>query len=137
MNCPFHLSILVSDLKEARKFYKDILGCIEGRSTNTWIDFDFFGNQLSLHLTTTMQKPLPLGEVDGNKVPIPHFGVIIPRVKFKLLADQLQKSEVDFLIEPKLRFEGKNGEQMTMFFLDPFGNALEIKSFTRDDEIFT
>ena len=135
MNPSFHLAFPVRDIQSTREFYGGLLGCKIGRSTDTWIDFDFYGHQLSAHV-----KPLVLDEatndVDGNKVPIPHFGVILTWNQWHELAERLKSAEVHFLIEPHIRFKGEVGEQATMFFYDPSGNAIEFKSFQDMEQVF-
>lgn len=131
----FHYAFAITDIARARDFYVGRLGCREGRSTAHWIDFDLFGHQLSAHLGEAGHVAC-LGRVDGRDVPIPHFGVILPREEFWAFADRLRAAGIDFLIAPELRFVGQPGEQATMFFLDPDGNALEFKAFTRPDEVF-
>jgi len=131
----FHYAFPISDIARTREFYVDRLGCTEGRSTDHWIDFELFGHQLSAHLG----KPAGVacqGTVDGHAVPIPHFGVILESGRFWAFAARLRESGVGFLMEPGVRFTGKPGEQATMFFLDPDGNALEFKAFIRPDEVF-
>lgn len=132
---PFHLALPVDDLKAARAFYGDLLDCPVGRSSDRWIDWNFFGHQLVTHLGT------PLGQadtnlVDGKAVPSFHFGVVVDLADFWRLADRLSAARIDFLIEPGVRFEGEAGEQATMFFLDPAGNALEIKAFKDIGHLF-
>jgi len=129
---PFHLAIPVHDLAEARAFYGGLLACPEGRSAPRWVDFDLYGHQLVCHLTPP--QPGPAGSVqhnpvDGHDVPVPHFGVVLDRETWDALATRLQAAGIEFLIEPHVRFRGLAGEQATMFFLDPSGNALEFKSF--------
>jgi len=135
MNPSFHLAFPVRDIQSTREFYGGLLGCKIGRSTDTWIDFDFYGHQLSAHV-----KPLVLEEatndVDGKKVPIPHFGVILTWNQWHELAERLKSAEVHFLIEPHIRFKGEVGEQATMFFYDPSGNAIEFKSFQDMEQVF-
>ena len=135
---PFHYAFLVRDLPSTRRFYGTILGCREGRSTDAWVDFDFFGHQISAH---TSLAPAPAGDdrgiVDGIAVPMPHFGAILGWDEFHALAARLGKANVDFVIEPRLRFEGQPGEQATMFLLDPSANALEFKAFRRPEHVFT
>lgn len=135
MLTPFHLAIPVHDLKAARVFYGTLLGCSEGRSAERWVDFDLFGHQLSVHLADHggIQAHNP---VDGDAVPIPHFGVILRWEDWHALADRLRAADQDFVIEPRIRFAGQVGEQATMFFLDPSGNALEFKSFRDPARIF-
>ena len=137
MNHPFHFSFLVGDLASTRKFYGKILGCKEGRSTDTWVDFDFFGNQISAHVHTPLLKPVECGQVDGIVVPIPHFGAIISWDEFQQLSDRLRQAKVKFIIEPRIRYAGQPGEQATMFLTDFSGNAIEFKSFKHPEHIFT
>ena len=128
---PFHLAIPVSDLDETRTFYREIIGCKEGRSDTQWVDLDFYGHQLVLHMDENRTKPSvdTSNEVDGHSVPIPHFGVVLKWDDWHQLADRLKATGIKFGIEPYIRFEGQPGEQATMFFYDPSGNALEFKSF--------
>ena len=133
----FHLAILVDDLAGAREFYGELLQCPEGRSTATWIDFDLFGHQLVTHLHDGRQSvPRVSNPVDGHEVPVPHFGVLLPPSVWARIAERLTAAETDFIIKPHTRFEGKVGEQSTMFLLDPSGNALEFKSFADDAQVF-
>lgn len=132
---PFHLAIPVGNIEENRTFYRDVLGCEEGRSSDHWVDFDFFGHQLVIHLDEN-KKQVAFNPVDGKQVPVPHFGVVLPMKVFNELSDSLRSQEIDFIIEPYLRFEGEVGEQATMFFLDPSGNALEFKAFKNIDQLF-
>ena len=132
---PFHLAFLVRDLDETRQFYRDILGCGVGRSAATWIDFDFFGHQLSCHLGDA-SGDRGANAVDGDKVPIPHFGVVLEWGDWQALSQRLIDAGIDFVIPPRIRFEGQPGEQGTLFFRDPSGNALEFKSFRSDDSLF-
>jgi len=133
----FHLAIAVHDLKAARDFYGGLLGCTEGRSAEHWIDFDLYGHQLVAHLDTSGAAAVRLtNAVDGDDVPIPHFGVLREPAVWGQLAEQLTAGGVEFMIKPHTRFTGEVGEQSTMFFLDPSGNALEFKSFTDDDQVF-
>ena len=132
---PFHLSFVVRDLAETRRFYVDVLGCSEGRSAPSWSDFQLFGNQLSCHLGTPT-APQWIGEVDGIVVPLPHFGVIVSFEEYELLAERLIRAGTDFIVTPRIRYAGEAGEQGTFFFLDPSGNAIEIKAFVRPEEIF-
>lgn len=136
-NYPFHFSFLVNSLESSREFYGKLLGCKEGRSTNTWVDFDFYGNQLSLHLSDNVPESMPCGVVDTIIVPIPHFGCILPWDEFHTLAGKLEKENTEFIIKPTIRFAEQPGEQATMFFKDPSGNSLEIKSFKKPGHIFT
>ncbi|WP_299646055.1 VOC family protein [uncultured Jannaschia sp.] len=122
----FHLAYNVGDLDTARTFYGDLLGCTEGRSTGTWVDFDFFGHQISLHLGTPFVHE-PTGKVGDHMVPMPHLGVLLQMDQWRVLADRLEAAGQDFVIAPTLRFEGQPGEQATMFLLDPFGNPIEFK----------
>jgi uncharacterized protein len=131
----FHLAINVTDLSKARAFYGGLLGCTEGRSTDTWVDFDFFGHQLSLHLGEPF-KVESTGEVGGIKVAMPHFGVVLGMDEWRALADHLGKQGIAFILPPSIRFEGEPGEQSTMFFLDPSGNPIEIKGVTRQSAVF-
>ena len=130
---PFHLAIQVHDLEKARAFYGGLLGAPEGRSDNTWIDFDLLGHQLVCHLAPQRPQEAHVNAVDGHGVPVPHFGVVLEVDAWQVLAAKLTDAGVQFVIEPHVRFEGKPGEQATMFFLDPSGNALEFKAF-RDIE---
>jgi extradiol dioxygenase family protein len=131
----FHHAFLVHDLDAARRFYGDLLGCREGRSADSWVDFDFFGHQLSLHLGEPAMS-LTCGEVDGIQVPMPHFGVILDWDGFETLARRLTDAGTDFIITPRLRYEGQPAEQRTMFLLDPSGNALEFKAFRNPEHTF-
>ena len=134
---PFHLAMPVNDLAQARSFYGDLLGCSEGRSASQWVDFNFFGHQFVCHLDRSGENSDPLrNAVDGDSVPVPHFGVILTMEDWMSLRDRLQAASVDFVIEPRIRFTGKPGEQATMFFTDPAGNALEFKAFASDSQIF-
>ncbi len=133
---PFHLAIPVDDIETNRSFYRDILGCKEGRSSDHWVDFDFYGHQLVIHLKERSPKEQQSNPVDGKEVPIPHFGVVLDMPTFGKLSESLQKRNVKFIIEPYVRFEGETGEQATMFFKDPSGNALEFKAFKNLDQLF-
>ncbi|MBP6217528.1 MAG: hypothetical protein KA436_02955 [Oligoflexales bacterium] len=135
MYSPFHYSFLVKDLASTREFYGKILACKEGRSSETWVDFDFFGHQISAHVHPTQLEPIPCGKVDRIIVPIPHFGAILPWEQFHELATRLQ-TKIDFIIKPHVRFQGQVGEQATMFFKDFSGNALEFKSFKAPEAMF-
>ena len=128
---PFHLALPVRDLTEARNFYGDLLGCIEGRSAERWIDYDFFGHQLSVHLVDE-EKQVATNPVDGDQVPARHFGVVLPWAQWQSLQERFEV----FLIPPKVRFEGEVGEQGTFFVHDPSGNALEFKSFRDPSRLF-
>ncbi|WP_148254237.1 VOC family protein [Aidingimonas lacisalsi] len=133
---PFHLAMQVHDLAEARRFYGELLGCSEGRSSERWVDFNFFGHQFVCHLNPELGEGgagLHRNPVDGHGVPVPHFGVVLEMEEWESLADRLRAAGVAFEIEPYVRFQGEPGEQATMFFLDPSGNALEFKAF-RDIE---
>ncbi|WP_270727204.1 VOC family protein [Shimia sp. Alg240-R146] len=131
----FHLAYNVTDLDAARAFYGGLLGCREGRSTDTWIDFDFFGHQISLHLGTPFATA-STGHVGEHLVPMPHLGVILTKKDWDVLAKRLQDSAVDFVLAPFTRFAGEPGEQSTMFFRDPSGNPIEIKGFANMDGVF-
>ncbi|MDC1203484.1 VOC family protein [Crocinitomicaceae bacterium] len=134
---PFHLAIPVKDLKVMRAFYKDILGCTEGRNSEHWVDFNLFGHQLVIHQKSDFKVPKPLSNpVDGHDVPIPHFGVVLDWDVWTQLADDLKEKQVEFVIDPYIRFEGQVGEQATLFFLDPENNALEFKAFKNIDQLF-
>jgi extradiol dioxygenase family protein len=132
----FHLAFPVHDLAEARRFYGDLLGCREGRSSHDWVDFDFFGHQIVAHLTASEPRHKAHNSVDGDEVPIRHFGVILTRAQWKALGDTLRDAGIDFLIAPHIRFEGLSGEQSTFFINDPSGNTLEFKAFADDAMIF-
>jgi len=132
---PFHLAIPVNNLEKNRTFYRDLLGCEEGRSSDHWVDFNFFGHQLVIHLDENI-KELKVNPVDGKNVPIPHFGIVLEWDTFKNFSEKLKNKNIKFIIEPYIRFKGFKGEQFTMFFKDPSGNALEFKSFKNPDEIF-
>jgi extradiol dioxygenase family protein len=131
----FHFSLNVTDLDAARRFYGGVLGCAEGRSTDTWVDFDFFSHQLSLHLGEPL-KTARTGRVGDTLVPMPHFGLVLMRPEWQALADRLTDAGVDFVLPPQLRFEGQPGEQWTMFFEDPFGNPLEVKGFRSLETVY-
>lgn len=133
---PFHLAIPVHNLDIARKFYKDILGCTTGRESEHWIDFNFFGHQLVTHLSTNKSVSDVENIVDGDRVPVPHFGIILVKKDWNILVQDLSESGIKFIIEPRTRFKGKAGEQSTMFIKDPSGNVLEFKSFQNDTHIF-
>ncbi len=133
---PFHLAFPVTDLAAARAFYGDVLGCAEGRSSEEWIDFDFFGHQIVAHLAPDPARAHH-NPVDGHDVPVPHFGIVLDWEDFEALAERVRGAGVKFEIEPYLRFAGKPGEQKTMFFKDPSGNALEFKAFrNRETQLF-
>jgi extradiol dioxygenase family protein len=133
---PFHLAFPVNDLAAARTFYGSTLGCPEGRSSDEWIDFDFFGHQLVAHLAPEECGHASSNEVDGHQVPVKHFGVVLTMPDWHALAEKLTHSGIKFIIEPQIRFKGKVGEQATMFFLDPAGNALEFKAFEDPSQLF-
>jgi extradiol dioxygenase family protein len=133
---PFHLAFPVHDLEAARGFYGGLLGCPEGRSSAEWIDYDFFGHQIVAHLDPAMKPRAHHNEVDGHHVPVPHFGAVLAMEEWKVLSRRLEHAGVRFVIEPTIRFEGLPGEQATMFFLDPSGNALEIKAFADISKLF-
>lgn len=132
----FHYAFKVKDLSSTRAFYIDILGCTEGRSTDTWVDFDFYGNQLSAHVGELTSELDYCAWVDGVAVPIPHFGCLLPPEEFTALAEKLASFDIEFIVKPQLRYEGKSGQQQTMFVLDFSGNPLEFKSLDRDEELF-
>lgn len=133
---PFHLAIPVSDLAASRKFYGELFGCNEGRSADTWVDFDFFGHQLVCHVDEEKVAQRISNPVDGHDVPVPHFGIILTMDCWRKLADQLTERNTEFVIEPYIRFEGQPGEQGTMFLNDPSGNALEFKGFSDLSNLF-
>ena len=135
MLTPFHLAYNVRDLDETRAFYGDVLGCTEGRSTETWVDYSFFGHQISMHLGEPF-KTEATGKVGEHMVPMPHLGVVLQMDDWKALAERLKGAKVDFVIEPSLRFEGEPGEQATMFFRDPSGNPIEVKGFADMERVF-
>ena len=127
---PFHIAFPVRDIAEARRFYGGTMACPEGRSAETWIDFDLFGHQIVAHFKPGMAADTAHhNPVDGHDVPVPHFGVVLDMDQFDALAARLKAAEITFVIEPYVRFKGEVGEQATMFFLDPSGNALEFKAF--------
>lgn len=135
INIPFHLAIGVSDLEKAKQFYGNFLGAKEGRSSHLWVDFHFFGHQLTCHLIKNKNNSFIYSNlVDKKEIPIPHFGVILPVQEFEYLEDQLKKNNIDFYIKPHTRFKNQPGEQKTMFLKDPFGYFIEIKSFTKEQE---
>ena len=131
----FHLAFHVTDLNEPRRFYGGVLGCKEGRSTDTWVDFDFFSHQISLHLGEPFKTTLT-GHVGDHLVPMPHFGLVLQKADWQALADRLQAKHMKFVVEPHLRFAGQPGEQWTMFFMDPFGNPIEVKGFASLDTVY-
>ncbi len=133
---PFHIAIPVHNLEACRIFYRTILNCEEGRSSDHWIDFNLFGHQLVIHYKPKSEESLHTNAVDGKSVPVPHYGVVLPWDTFHDFSRNLANKGVEFIIEPYIRFEGKVGEQATMFFLDPAGNALEFKAFKDMDQLF-
>ena len=133
---PFHIAFPVDDLDAARAFYGTTLGCPEGRSSAQWIDFDLFGHQIVAHLKPSAKTDAHHNPVDGHDVPVPHFGVVLPMPAWEALADRLRNAGITFIIEPYIRFKGEVGEQATMFFLDPAGNALEFKAFADISQLF-
>ena len=133
---PFHLAFPVQDLAAARVFYRDLLGCPEGRSSDTWVDFNFYGHQIVAHLAPGEVGHRSTSAVDGDQVPVRHFGAILPMHDWQALADRLTRAGTKFVIEPHVRFKGQVGEQATMFFLDPCGNALEFKAFQDLSQVF-
>ncbi len=133
---PFHLAFPVSDLASTRRFYGELLGCPEGRSSSEWIDFDLFGHQIVAHLAPPKNDGPHHNEVDGHDVPVPHFGVVLDWDHFHAFADRLRAHGVKFVIAPYVRFAGLVGEQATMFFKDPSGNALEFKAFKDRSQLF-
>jgi extradiol dioxygenase family protein len=136
MNNLFHLAFPVHDLNAARDFYGGVLGCREGRSSDCWIDFDLYGHQIVTHLAPDFVRQNITNAVDADAVPIPHFGILLSMDGWRELSERLRQSGVKFVIEPKIRFEGETGEQATMFFLDPSGNALEFKGFRDFSQVF-
>lgn len=133
---PFHLAFPVHDLAASRAFYRDAMGCAEGRSSDHWIDFDFYGHQIVAHLDPAARSVAVHNPVDGHDVPVPHFGIVLTMAQFDVLAARLKAAGTAFVIEPHIRFPGQPGEQATMFFLDPSGNALEFKAFADDAMLF-
>lgn len=133
---PFHLAFPVDDLKAARDFYKGLLGCGEGRSSDNWIDFNFHGHQIVAHLAPEEVGAAKTSNVDGHGVPCRHFGLVMAMDEWRATADRLTAAGIDFIIEPYVRFEGETGEQATMFFNDPAGNAIELKAFKNLDQLF-
>jgi hypothetical protein len=132
----FHLAFPVTDLERARDFYGRYLGCAEGRSSDAWVDFDFFGHQIVAHKVASAQMSDATSLVDGDNVPVRHFGVVLSIPDWEALAARFKAAGQAFVIEPHIRFRGLPGEQATMFFLDPFGNALEFKAFADPDRLF-
>ena len=133
---PFHLAFPVDDLAAARRFYGELLGCPEGRSAEQWVDFDFHGHQIVAHLAPDAVRARAGNRVDGEDVPVPHFGIVLTMEQWKTLASRLEGAGMDFVIAPTIRFEGEPGEQATVFFLDPAGNALEFKAMANPANLF-
>jgi extradiol dioxygenase family protein len=133
---PFHLAFPVDDLAAARRFYGDLLGCPEGRSAEHWVDFDLHGHQIVAHLAPDSAPKRTANEVDGDNVPVPHFGLVLAMDDWKALAERLRTAGVEFVIQPTIRFQGEPGEQATMFLLDPAGNALEFKAMADPAKLF-
>jgi extradiol dioxygenase family protein len=133
---PFHLAVPVHNLEECREFYRNVLKMEEGRSDKKWVDFNFYGHQFVIH-ETGQKSNLKNNHVDGHGVPVPHFGVVLTMGDWKSLAESLKKVKIDFIIDPYIRFKGEPGEQATMFFLDPSGNAIEFKAFQNLNNLFT
>jgi extradiol dioxygenase family protein len=133
---PFHLAFPVDDLAEARRFYGRMLQCPEGRSADDWVDFNLYGHQIVAHLAPDAARARATNPVDGEDVPVPHFGIVLPIAEWKALAERLVEAGTEFVIPPTVRFEGQPGEQATMFFLDPAGNALEFKAMSNPTNLF-
>ncbi len=133
---PFHLAIPVKEIVETRVFYREVMGCSEGRSSDHWVDFDFFGHQLVIHQVPQKDEDVASNPVDGHEVPVPHFGVVLDWNDWQSLSEKLKTAKTKFIIEPYIRFEGQPGEQATMFFKDPSGNALEFKAFKDMGQLF-
>lgn len=133
---PFHVAFPVHDLALARKFYGQLLGCPEGRSAKDWVDFNFYGHQIVAHLAPEEAGVALRNAVDGHGVPVRHFGLVLPMADWNALADRLREQGTDFIVEPYIRFKGEPGEQATMFFLDPSGNAIELKAFADITRLF-
>ncbi len=136
MLSPFHLAFPVNDIAAARHFYGELLGCPEGRSADDWVDFNFFGHQIVAHLAPSQTGEATRNAVDGHGVPVRHFGIVLPMTAWHAMAERLTAAGTTFVIEPYVRFKGEPGEQATMFFLDPSGNALEIKAFADISKLF-
>ncbi|MEM8523334.1 MAG: VOC family protein [Bacteroidota bacterium] len=134
---PFHLAFPVYDLVKTRYFFEELLGCSVGRTSDRWIDFNFWGSQITAHLVEREEETKHTNTVDGKNVPVKHFGAILEMSEWEALAEKLKKHGTEFIIEPYVRFKGETGEQATMFFLDPNGNAIEFKSFKDFDQIFS
>ena len=137
MTTPFHFAFFVKDLDATRRFYGEVLGCKEGRSTDAWVDFDFFGHQISCHNTGAPMATVNTGKVDGIAVPMPHFGAVLGWEQFEQVAARIRRAGIAFIIEPRDRYVAQPGEQRTMFLVDPSGNALEFKAFKHPEHIFT
>jgi hypothetical protein len=133
---PFHFAFLVDDLAAARRFYGELLGCPEGRSAEKWVDFDLHGHQIVAHLAPEAVRERATTPVDGEHVPVPHFGLVLLMEEWKRLAERLEAADVEFVIAPTIRFKGQPGEQATMFLLDPAGNALEFKAMANPEKLF-
>jgi hypothetical protein len=133
---PFHLAFPVHDLAAARRFYGEKLGCPEGRSSPEWVDFNFYGHQIVAHLAPEETGVAKRNAVDGHGVPVRHFGIVLPMAEWEALAARLESQGTEFVIEPYIRFKGEPGEQATMFFLDPSGNAIEVKAFADINQLF-
>ncbi|NTZ42932.1 VOC family protein [Altererythrobacter sp. SALINAS58] len=135
---PFHLAFPVHDLTAARAFWGGVMGCAEGRSSADWVDFDFYGHQIVAHQAPGLvaDRAAASNRVDGDDVPVPHFGIVLSMADWQELADRLRQADTEFVIEPHIRFAGQAGEQATMFFHDPSGNAIEMKAFADDSRIF-
>ena len=136
MKNPFHLAFPINDIEETKSFYKKHFNCEIGREDKKWVDFDFYGHQLSAHLRPEELKNTKKNSVDGKDVPVRHFGVILEWETWHQLSSKLKENNIDFIIDPYIRFKGEGGEQATMFFLDPSGNALEFKSFKDSSQVF-
>jgi uncharacterized protein len=136
MPAPFHIAVAVHDLAAARRFYGELFGCPEGRSSEQWVDFDFFGHQLVAHLDPSRKPATHCNAVDGHDVPVPHFGVVLDWTRWHQLAERLRAAGAAFAIEPGIRFRGQVGEQATLFLYDPSGNALEFKAFKDASRLF-
>lgn len=134
---PFHLAFKIKNIESTRKFYVEILGCTEGRSTEKWIDFNFFGHQLSAHVSAVIPEPDYCGQVDGVKVPLPHFGCILSIEQFTTIREKFEKENIAFIIKPQTRYKGEPGEQLTMFVLDYSNNPIEFKAFKNPENIFS
>jgi len=134
---PFHLAIPVDDIPTNRKFYREVLGCVEGRSSELWVDLNFFGHQLVIHYKAkTEVDKSESNPVDGKEVPIPHFGVVLDLKTFDYISERIKEHQINFIIEPYIRFEGEVGEQATLFINDPAGNVIEFKAFKDPDLLF-